>query len=106
SRRPSHPGPERGARAAAGLRPLPGPFPFGTLPLLHGTPSLRGHQIPLLFWTLFPPFLDTLFYCLIKASPRPDVTPPVSVALLRPRDKQRSGNHLMTSTPLARKSQG
>ncbi len=79
SRRPSRPGPQRGARAAAGLRPLPGPFLPEHCPSFTTLVARRGHQIPCLFWTLHP--LWTLFYyfCLIKASPRPDATPTVSV---------------------------
>ncbi len=48
------PGPERGARAAAGLRPLPGPFLLEHCPYFTMTRTRRGHQIPCLFWTLFP----------------------------------------------------
>ncbi len=79
SRRPSRSGPERGARAAAGLRPLPGPFLPEHCPSFTTRAARRGHQIPCLFWTLHP--LWTLFYyfCWIKASPRPDATPTVSV---------------------------
>ncbi len=79
SRRPSRPGPARGARAAAGLRPLPGPFLLEHCPSFTNLAARRGHQIPCLFWTLYP--LWTLFYyfCWIKASPRPDATPTVSV---------------------------
>ncbi len=79
SRRPSRPGPARGARAAAGLRPLPGPFLLEHCPSFTNLAARRGHQIPCLFWTLHP--LWTLFYyfCWIKASPRPDATPTVSV---------------------------
>ncbi len=79
SRRPSRPGPQRGARAAAGLRPLLGPFLPEHCPSFTTLAARRGHQIPCLFWTLHP--LWTLFYyfCLIKASPRPDATPTVSV---------------------------
>ncbi len=70
----------RGARAATGLRPSPGPFLPETLPLLHKpaqhnedtrSPVYFGHFIP--FGTLF------YYFCLIKASPRPDATPTVSV---------------------------
>ncbi len=79
SRRPSRPGPQRGACAATGLRPLPGPFLPEHCPSFTTRAARRGHQIPCLFWTLHP--LWTLFYyfCLIKASPRPDATPTVSV---------------------------
>ncbi len=54
SRRPSRPGPKRGARAAAGLRPLPGPFLIEHCPSFTNPAARRGHQIPCLFWTLFP----------------------------------------------------
>ncbi len=60
SRRPSRSGPERGARAAAGLRPLPGPFLPEHCPSFTTRAAQRGHQIPRLFWTLHP--LWTLFY--------------------------------------------
>ncbi len=37
-------------------------------------------RFPLLFWTLYSPWTLLLYYfCLIKASPRPDATPTVSV---------------------------
>ncbi len=52
SRRPSRPGPVRGARAAAGLRPLPGPFLLEHCPSFTNLAARRGHQIPCLFWTL------------------------------------------------------
>ncbi len=69
----------RGARATTGLRPLPGPFLLEHCPSFTNPAAWRGHQIPCLFWTLHP--LWTLFYyfCWIKASPRPDATPTVSV---------------------------
>ncbi len=54
SRRPSRPGPRRGARAAAGLRPLPGPFLPEHCPSFTTRAAQRGHQIP-------PFILDTLF---------------------------------------------
>ncbi len=80
SRRPSRSGPERGARAAAGLRPLPGPFLPEHCPSFTTRAAQRGHQIPLFILDTLSP-LDTLFYyfCSIKASPRPDATPTVSV---------------------------
>ncbi len=53
-RRPSRPGPERGARAAARLRPLPGPFLLEYCPSFTNPAARRGPQIPCLFWTLFP----------------------------------------------------
>ncbi len=52
--RPSRPGPRRGARAAAGLRPLPGPFLPEHCPSFTTRAAQRGHQIP-------PFILDTLF---------------------------------------------
>ncbi len=60
SRRPSRPGPQRGARAAAGLRPLPGPFLPEHCPSFTTRAARRGHQIPCLFWTLHP--LWTLYF--------------------------------------------
>ncbi len=54
SRRPSRSGPERGDRAAAGLRPLPGPFLPEHCPSFTTRAARRGHQIPCLFWTLHP----------------------------------------------------
>ncbi len=60
SRRPSRPGPQRGARAAAGLRPLPGPFLPEHCPSFTTRVARRGHQIPCLFWTLNP--LWTLYF--------------------------------------------
>ncbi len=54
SHRPSRPGPRRGARAAAGLRPLPGPFLPEHCPSFTTRAAQRGHQIP-------PFILDTLF---------------------------------------------
>ncbi len=80
SRRPSRSGPERGARAAAGLRPLPGPFLPEHCPSFTTRAAQRGHQIPRFFWTLYPLWTLLLYYfCWIKASPRPDATPTVSV---------------------------
>ncbi len=78
SRRPSRPGPQRGVRAAAGLRPLPGPF----LPE-HSPPSQPSQhdedtRSPVYFGH-FIPFGHYFIICLIKASPRPDATPTVSV---------------------------
>ncbi len=60
SRRPSRPGPQRGARAAAGLRPLPGPFLPEHCPSFTTRAAQRGHQIPCFFWTLHP--LWTLYF--------------------------------------------
>ncbi len=59
--------------------PLSGPFLFEHCPSFTNPAARRGHQIPCLFWTLHP--LWTLFYyfCSIKASPKPDATPTVSV---------------------------
>ncbi len=66
----------RGAYAATGLHSLPGPF------LPEHCPShsmMRTADSLFILDTLSP--LDTLFYyfCSIKASPRPDFTPTVSV---------------------------
>ncbi len=68
-----------GARAATGLRPLPGPILPEHCPSFTTRAARRGHRSPVYFGHLIP--LDTLFYyfCLIKASPRPDATPTVSV---------------------------
>ncbi len=66
SRRTSRSGPERGACAAAGLRPLPGPFLPEHCPSFTTRAARRGHQIPCLFWTLHP--LWTLFYYLFNKS--------------------------------------
>ncbi len=92
-RRPSCSGPERGARAAAGLHPLPGPFLLEHCPSFTTLAARRGHQIPCLFWTRHP--LWTLFYyfCLIKASPRPDATPTVFVVCSSRHIMQRAGPH-------------
>ncbi len=68
--------------SACGRRtpPLTWTLPSRTLPLLHNPRTQRGHQIPCLFWTLYPLWTLLLYYfCLIKASPRPDATPTVSV---------------------------
>ncbi len=63
SHRPSRPGPRRGARAAAGLRPLPGPFLPEHCPSFTNPRAQRGHQFPLLFWTLYSPWH---LYCIIS----------------------------------------
>ncbi len=60
SRRPSRSRPKRGAHAAAGLRPLPGPFLPEHCPSFTTRAARRGHQIPCLFWTLHP--LWTLYF--------------------------------------------
>ncbi len=49
-----------GARAAAGLCPLPGPFLPEHCPSFTTRAARRGHQIPCLFWTLNP--LWTLYF--------------------------------------------
>ncbi len=70
-------------------------------------------RFPCLFWTRHP--LWTLFYyfCLIKASPRPDATPTVSVVCSsrhtggecgQAEPRQRSWATPMTSSPLARRN--
>ncbi len=56
SRRPSRSGPERGARAAAGLRPLPGPFLPEHCPSFTTRAAQRGHQIPLFILDTLIPF--------------------------------------------------
>ncbi len=115
SRRPSRPGPRRGARAAAGLRPLPGPFlPEHCPSFTHPRSTTRTPDSPLLFWTLYSPWTLLLYYfCLIKASPRPDATPTVSVVCSsrhtggecgQAEPRQRSWETPMTSSPLARRS--
>ncbi len=77
SRRTSRPGPERGARVAAGLRPLTWTLPSRTLPLLHEPHSTTRTPDPLFILDTLTP-LDTSFYyfCSIKAS---DTTPTVFV---------------------------
>ncbi len=60
SHRPLHPGPQRGARAAARLCPLPGPLLPEHCPAFTNPAARQGHQIPCLFWTLFP--LWTLYF--------------------------------------------
>ncbi len=75
------PGPKRGARAAAGLRSLPGPFlPSRTLPLQHKPRSTMRTPDALFIVDILSP-LDTLFYylCSIKIYPLLDATPTVSV---------------------------
>ncbi len=114
SHRPSRPGPRRGARAAAGLRPLPGPFLPEHCPSFTTRAAQRGHFIPLLFWTLYSPWTLLLYYfCWIKASPRPDATPTVSVVCSsrhtggecgQAEPRQRSWATPMTSSPLARRN--
>ncbi len=49
---PSRPGPKGGARAATGLRPLPGPFLPEHCPSFTTRAARRGHQIPCLFCPL------------------------------------------------------
>ncbi len=77
----SRPGPREGSAGGHQTPPLTWTLPSRTLPLLHieryttGTPDppvYFGHFSPL--WTLF-----FYYFCLIKASPRPDATPTVSV---------------------------
>ncbi len=68
--------------SACGRRtpPLTWTLPSRTLPLLHNPRSTTRTPDPLFLLDTSSP-LDTLFYyfCLIKASPRPDATPTVSV---------------------------
>ncbi len=71
-------------------------------------------RFPLLFWTLYSPWTLLLYYfCLIKASPRPDATPTVSVVCSsrhtggecgQAEPRQRSWATPMTSSPLARRN--
>ncbi len=79
SRRPSRPGPE-GSACGRRTPPLTWTLPSRTLPLLHNPRSTTRTPDPLFILDTSSP-LDTLFYyfCWIKASPRPDVTPTVSV---------------------------
>ncbi len=67
SRRPSRSGPERGARAAAGLRPLPGPFLPEHCPSFTTRAAQRGHQIPLFILDTSSP-LDTILLFLFNKS--------------------------------------
>ncbi len=80
SRRPSHPGPQRGSACGRRTPPLTWTLPSRTLPLLHNPRSTTRTPDPLFILDTSSP-LDTLFYyfCSIKASPRPDATPTVSV---------------------------
>ncbi len=69
---------------------------------------------PLFIWTLYSPWTLLLYYfCLIKASPRPDATPTVSVVCSsrhtggecgQAEPRQRSWATPMTSSPLARRN--
>ncbi len=54
SHRPSRPGPQMGACAAARLRPLPGPFLPEHCPSFTNPAARRRYQIPCLFRTFFP----------------------------------------------------
>ncbi len=67
---PSRPWPKRGARAAAGLRPLPSILPSRTLSLLHKPSNTTRTPDPLFILETLSP-LVTLFYYFrsIKASP-------------------------------------
>ncbi len=56
SRRPRAPGPRWGARAATGLRPLPGPFLPEHCPSFTTRAAQRGHQIPLFILDTLIPF--------------------------------------------------
>ncbi len=102
--------------SACGRRtpPLTWTLPSKHCPSFTTRAAQRGHQIPpFILDTLFP--LDTLLYyfCLIKASPRPDATPTVSVVCSsrhtggecgQAEPRQRSWETPMTSSPLARRS--
>ncbi len=102
--------------SACGRRtpPLTWTLPSRTLPLLHNPRSQRGHQTPCLFWTLYSPWTLLFYYfCWIKASPRPDATPTVSVVCSsrhtggecgQAEPRQRSWATPMTSSPLARRN--
>ncbi len=74
--------PQTSEGSACGRRtpPLTWTLPSRTLPLLHNPRSTTRTPDPLFLLDTLSP-LDTLFYyfCLIKASPRPDATPTVSV---------------------------
>ncbi len=71
-------------------------------------------RFPLLFWTLYSPWTLLFYYfCWIKASPRPDATPTVSVVCSSRHTggecgqaelRQRSWATSMTSSPLARRN--
>ncbi len=67
SRRTSRPGPERGARAAAGLRPLTWTLPSRTLPLLHEPRSTTRTPDPLFILDTSSP-LDTILLFLFNKS--------------------------------------
>ncbi len=54
-----------GARAATGLRPLPGPILPEHCPSFTTRAARRGHQIPCLFWTLNP-LWTLLFYISVQ----------------------------------------
>ncbi len=80
SHRPSRPGPRRGARAAPDSAPYLDPSFQNTAPPSQPAQHNEDTRFPLLFWTLYSPWTLLLYYfCLIKASPRPDATPTVSV---------------------------
>ncbi len=77
--------------SACGRRtpPLTWTLPSWTLPILHKPRSTTRTPDPLFILDTLTP-LDTLFYyfCLIKASPRPDATPTVSVVCSSPHNSQ------------------
>ncbi len=70
----------RGSPCGRRTPPLTWTLPSRTLPLLHNPRSTTRTPDPLFILDTSSP-LDTLFYyfCSIKASPRPDATPTVSV---------------------------
>ncbi len=76
---PSRPGPQRGACAAAGLRPLPGPFLLEHCPSFTTPQHNEDTRSPVYFGHFIPFGHLILYFCWIKASPRPDATPTVSV---------------------------
>ncbi len=58
---PSRPRTQVGSACGHRTPPLTWTLPSRTLPLLHNPRSQRGHQIPCLFWTLYP-LWTLLFY--------------------------------------------
>ncbi len=75
---PSRPGPKRGARAATGSAPYLDPS-FQNTALLHNPRSTTRTPDPLFILDTSSPLDTILLFLLIKASPRPDATPTVSV---------------------------
>ncbi len=74
---PSRPGPKRGARTAAGLRPFLGPPPSEHCPSFTNPTRTPGS---LFIFDTYPLWTLNFYYLWwINASPRPDATPTVSV---------------------------